>query len=356
MSTSNNPKTSDLHAKLAEMQRKRQREVEEEKKRAEERLRKEAEAEAELLREIAEAEQTERQEAEEERLAREMRRQLLEWQRRKDEEVRKMQGASSQVVESPMRVDIGDGDEEEESEAEKEKEIEKKGKGKAKKEEWEIVGGAGRCDACRKEDTMCIINLVRIESWRKKLQAGKTFSKAPPETSCRQCVEVRRKVCILPASEDCRLQIVKAVKKKASAVPSASSGGKRQRVEVEMELPRKKKAKREAEEVDENAGEISEGRFRAVVVGVLERMEMRMRQQVAEASRHARAAELTNVLLQRMVNKYAEHGDLPAEGNWETEEEEEDSEYEAEGEEGVPVDVESAEGSEEESGEEEEQK
>jgi len=66
-------------------------------------------------------------------------------------------------------------------------------------------------------------------------------------------------------------------------------------VEVEIELP-PKKVKQEKEKIDKDAEEMMEGRFRAVVVGILERMEMRMKQQAVEASQHARVVELTNVL------------------------------------------------------------
>ena len=199
---STQPKTSELHARLAELQQKRQRE-EEERTRAEERLRQEAEAEAELLRQIAEEEERERQEAkaaERERVAEEVRRQEEEERLRREAEHRAEAVRQVQAPASPMRVDNGseDGsgdDKEAEEEPEKKKEKEKNG--------WMIVGGSGRCLACQKEDTECRINLVEIEKWRKNTEKGKVYKKAPPATSCQRCMETRRKPCILPATEEC---------------------------------------------------------------------------------------------------------------------------------------------------------
>ena len=173
--------------------------------------------------------------------------------------------------------------------------------------------------------------------------------------TCQQCIQVRQQVCILPASEDCCRKIEKKVK--SLAAPSASSRGKRQQVEVQIELPPKKKVKLMEEEVNKDVGEMTEGRFGATVVRILDRMEMRLRQQAAEVSHHARAAELTNILLQRMATMFghAGHGTMSVEGNWETENEAEGSEYETEDVEEVEVET----GLEEESGqlgEEEEEK
>ena len=95
-----------------------------------------------------------------------------------------------------MWVDDGsgdDGDAEEETEKKKGKEKEKEKSG------WEIVGGSGRCNACRKEETPCKINLVEIEKWRKNTEKGKVYKKALPTTSCQRCMEMRRKPCILPS-------------------------------------------------------------------------------------------------------------------------------------------------------------
>ena len=110
-----------------------------------------------------------------------------------------------------------------------------------------------------------------------------------------------------------------------------SSGGKRQWVEVEIELLARKKVKK-VEEVDKDMGEMIEGSFRVMIVGIMERMEMRMRQQATEASHLARAVELTNILLQCLVAKFGSvgHGEVPVEGNWKTEDEAQRSEYETE--------------------------
>jgi len=161
---STQPKTSDLHARLTELQQKRQQE-EEERKQVEECLRQEAEVKAELVRQIAVEEERERQEAEvaeQERAAEEVRRleeeERLRWEvEHRVEVVRQVQAPAS-----PMWVDNGSGDrlgDDENAEEETEK---KKGKGKEtekgkenEKNRWMIVGGSGRCLACRKEDTEC---------------------------------------------------------------------------------------------------------------------------------------------------------------------------------------------------------
>jgi len=234
---STQPKTSDLHTRLAELQQKRQRE-EEERKWVEECLRQEAEAEAELLRQIAAEEERERQEAEaaeRERVAEEARRLEEEERQRREAEHRAEAVRQVQAPASPMRVNNGSGDgsgDDEDAEEETEK---KKGKGKEtekgkekEKNGWMIVGGSGRCLACRKEDTECRINLVEIEKWRKNTEKGKVYKKAPPATSCQRCMETRRKPCILLATEECQQKMGQSGKPtKPSVAPSASSGGKR---------------------------------------------------------------------------------------------------------------------------------
>ena len=91
---------------------------------------------------------------------------------------------------------------------------------------------------------------------------------------------------------------------------------------------------------------MSEGEFRAAAVAVLERIEEQLRQLAAESSRHAKAAELGNILLQRLVSArergVAVGGEVPLEGGLETESDAGDSEYETD---------ESEEGTEEEEGE-----
>ena len=151
-----------------------------------------------MRREITEAEERECEAAlrlEEDRKAAEMQRELeklQEAERHMVEEIRRVQASSSRMVEA-MEVDIEDGgdrgvrspegteDEEEEEEAKTKKGKEKKGR---KEGGWEIVGGSGRCKACRKEGTSCMINLRQIELWRQRVQKGKKFTKAPPDTSC----------------------------------------------------------------------------------------------------------------------------------------------------------------------------
>lgn len=97
-------------------------------------------------------------------------------------------------------------------------------------------------------------------------------------------------------------------------------------MEVEVNLPVRKKVKK-AEKVDKD--KMTEGAFRKVIVGILERMEMRLRQQAAEVSHHIRAAELINVLLQHLIALLGlvGHGDMPAEGTWKMEDKTEGSEY-----------------------------
>ena len=193
MSSNNNLKTSDLHAKLAELQLKQQQEEEEEQKQAEGRLRREAEAEAELRREIAEVEECEREAAlrlEEDWRAVEMQRELeklWEAERRMAENIRRAQVSSLRMVEA-MEVDIEDGGDRgarslEGTEDEEEEEEAKTKKGK-KEGRWEIVRGSGRCKACQKEGTSCMINLRQIELWRQRVQKGKKFTVLyPPQVN-----------------------------------------------------------------------------------------------------------------------------------------------------------------------------
>jgi len=212
----------------------------------------------------------------------------------------------------------------------------KKGKGK-EGVAWEIVGGSGRCNVCWKEDTKCRIKLAAIKKWREDIKAGKKFSKAPTGTSCERCVSIRRKTCLLPATTECREKLGRM---KAKVAPSASSGEKRLRTVMEVDLPPRKKRRGKSEEG------MSEGEFRAAAVAVLERIEERLRQLAVESSRHAKAAELGNVLLQRLVSAreggVAVGGEMPLEGGLETESDVGDSEYETD---------ESEEGTEEEEGE-----
>ena len=251
------PKTSDLHTRLAELQQKQQRE-EEERKQVEERLRREAEVEAELVRQIAAEEEQEGQEAEaaeRERAAEEVQRLEEEECLRREAEHRAEAVRQVQAPASPMQVDNRSGDgsgDDEDAEEETEK---KKGKGKEtekgkekEKNRWMIVRGSGRCLACRKEDMECRINLVEIEKWRKNTEKGKVYKKAPPATSCQRCMETRRKPCILLATEECQQKMGQSGKPtKPSVAPSASSGGKRPLEDADRGLPPKKKQKKAEE-------------------------------------------------------------------------------------------------------------
>jgi len=210
-------------------------------------LRKEAEIEAELLRQIVAEEERERQEAkvaEQERVAEEIQKLEEEERQRREAEHRAEVVRQVQAPESLMRVDDGSGDD-----GDVEEEVEKKGKGK-EKDRWEIVRGSGRCKACRKEETACKINLGEIEKWRKSTEKGKVYKKAPPATSCQRCMEVRRKPCILLATEECRWKMEKSGKpNKPTVVPFTSSGGKRPLEDADPGLPLKKKQKKVEEKM-----------------------------------------------------------------------------------------------------------
>jgi len=310
---STQPKTSNLHAKLAELQQKRQRE-EEERKQVEERLRREAEVEAELVRQIVVEEERERVAEEVRRLEEEER---LRWEvEHRAEAVRQVQAPAS-----PMRVDNRSGDGSGDDEDAEEETENKKGKGKETengKDGWMIVRGSRRCLMCRKDDTEHRINLVEIEKWQKNTEKGRAYKKAPPATSFQRCMEIRRKPCILPAMEECRRKMGKPGKlMKPSVAPSASSGGKRPLEDAGQGLLPKKKQKK----VERKS--LTEGEFRTEVVDTLEGIERRLRQQWVEAARLAKATELQNYLLQQLVvalgGGATVFGKLPAEGKLVTE-------------------------------------
>ncbi len=116
---------------------------------------------------------------------------------------------------------------------------------------WANVEGAGRCNACRKEDTVCRINLGLIEKWREEFRDGTwrptRGNKAPTGTGCERCLTVRKQRCELPATEEMRAGLPTETRKgKARArpdesiTPSVASSSKR-RLEVPVvELPKKK--------------------------------------------------------------------------------------------------------------------
>jgi hypothetical protein len=112
---------------------------------------------------------------------------------------------------------------------------------------WANVEGAGRCSACRKENTVCRINVALIEKWREDYKNGvwkpSRGGKAPTGTGCERCLGVRKQRCELPATEEMRAGLPtesRRAKAKEGDGSSVVSSGKR-RLEVPViELPRKK--------------------------------------------------------------------------------------------------------------------
>jgi len=129
---------------------------------------------------------------------------------------------------------------------------------------------------------------------------------------------------------------------KLLVAPSASSSGKRPLEDAGRGLPPKKKQKKAEEKM------LTEEEFRTEVADTLGAIELRLRQQLVDTAHFARAVELQNFLLQRLVvalegnGTGTAYGKLPSEGKLETEDEADRS---------YKVD-ELEEGSEEESGEE----
>jgi len=143
------------------------------------------------------------------------------------------------------------------------------------------------------------------------------YKKAPAATSCQRCMEVRRKPCILPATEECRRKMEKSGKlTKPTIAPSASSGGKRPLEDADRGLPPKKKQKKAEENL------LTEEEFWTEVVDALGSI-------AVNAARFARAAELQNFLLQQLVEVLGGSGtvfgSLPKEGKLETEDEVDES-------------------------------
>jgi hypothetical protein len=186
---------------------------------------------------------------------------------------------------------------------ERKQKAEKDEKGrKDEKDGWTIVGGAGRCEACVREDTVCKINLAAIGKWREEVRIGDEFHKNPPGTNCELCASSRKKRCILPATKEMRDAIVEVVKtpvrtgrlvvplrgsrastrsRGGSSVPSASSGTKRKMRDLEVELaPVTKKMKTAATPM-------SQVDFYGALVRIMETSERRM----AESSRAAERRE-----------------------------------------------------------------
>ena len=181
MLQNNNHKSGVEVCTQIEAMKKRRQEEEEERKR------KEAEAEAEEAKQLAELEAAEERErvAEAERVAEEARKQEEE-QRRRAAEVAAQQGAAGGSGDGPMDVDR--------MAEEEEKTKKKKNNGKGKQtaededeEEMELVGGAGRCHACVRDNEQCRINTRAILRWRTNVEAGRVTARAPTGTSCQRC-------------------------------------------------------------------------------------------------------------------------------------------------------------------------
>lgn len=161
--------------------------------------------------------------------------------------------------------------EEGEQEEEKKKGGKAKGKGK-EKDDWSIVGGAGRCGACARENTECKINLPAIEKWREEFQDGVAFNRHPGGTNCELCATVRKKPCALPATEKMRAAMVKLTRgsrsRGGSAAPSTTSSSKRKlREVVEVVMPPSKRLR--------SASAMTQEGFWAEVVRLMEANERR---------------------------------------------------------------------------------
>jgi len=159
------------------------------------------------------------------------------------------------IVEDTGRVD-GGKEKEVRKEKEKIREEEKGGLGLV------IVGGAGRCDVCVREDTPCKISLPAIDKWQADMKSGMVFHKNLSGTNCKKCVSDRKKCCILPVTKEMQDAIVEVLKSsktssatlkpgvclrgdhRGSSIPSIASGTKRKFREVEVEVaPASKKMK-----------------------------------------------------------------------------------------------------------------
>ena len=113
--------------------------------------------------------------AEAERVAEEARKQEEE-QRRRAAEVAAQQGAAGGSGDGPMDVDR--------TAEEEEKTKKKKNKGKGKQtaedeeeEEMELVGGAGRCHACVRDNAQCRVNTWAILRWQASVEAGRVTAR-----------------------------------------------------------------------------------------------------------------------------------------------------------------------------------
>jgi len=221
-------------------------------------------------------------------------------------------------------------DEEKEDEAGKKKKKKTKGKEKEKvADEWEIVQGTRRCEACAREGSECKINPGAIERWREEFLAGATsFARHPGGTNCEACAVVRKKQCALPSTKEMRALVVKAPRggksRGGSAAPSASSSTKRKVREVEVVMPPRKRARA--------TPAVSQEDFWAAVIRLLEASEARAAESsraAAERDERVRAAMsmvAANLLQQNSILRRIEGRLKAAEGGEEDGDEDEDEE------------------------------
>ena len=117
----------------------------------------------------------------------------------------------------------------------KEKE-KKKNKGKEKQtaeddeEEMGLVGGAGRCHACMRDNALCRMNTQAILRWRTSVEAGQVTARAPTGTLCQRCNTSLHRPCDLPGTRDLRKKVnakkaeLAAEKAKADTEKEAAGG------------------------------------------------------------------------------------------------------------------------------------
>ena len=132
----------------------------------------------------------------------------------------------------------------------------KREKGKEPGEEWTLIGGDGRCAACLRDDTRCLINLAAVEKWRDEVKEGKRFHRNPSGTNCKRCT-LKKKKCELPATEKLRRALVAGSPAKprgrsqaSGQAPSVSSGGRRRQVLEGVMMPPRKRQRVEEEETE----------------------------------------------------------------------------------------------------------
>jgi hypothetical protein len=188
-----------------------------------------------------------------------------------------------------------------------------KGKNKAEDDGYTIVGGAGRCTSCVRDDACCEANFGAIERWERDVADGKVFVRGPPGTNCKRCQE-KKKRCELPATAELR----RALGAKSAAISIADSGAsrasrasgrKRKEVFAGVEMPPTKRAK-----VAE-----AEGQFQAELLEVLRGIRVELGRMAVAAERTADATEKTVTALvaqARAVGGLRDHfatefGELP---------------------------------------------